>query len=106
MYVSNARANEISGALFLIGLGVLFATNFWWPGIMFVIGVMMLIQGLVRGRGWYSMQGAVWMIGLGIWFAMGASVAALFILIGVSMLIGAFVRPPMFDKPKVDNSLE
>ena len=106
MYIRGERANQISGAVFLIGLGVLFATGFWFPGILLVIGATMLVQGLADGRGWYSLQGAAWMIGLGIWFATGASVAMLFILLGISVLIGALVRPPMFAKPKVDNSLE
>jgi hypothetical protein len=100
------RVNQVSGAVFLIGLGVLFATGYWWPGIMFVIGATALVQGLAEGRGWYSLQGAAWMIGLGVWFALGTSMAFLFILLGVSLLIGALVRPPIFAKPQVDNSLE
>jgi hypothetical protein len=67
---------------------------------------VMLVQGLAEGRGWYSLQGAAWMIGLGIWFASGASIGVMLVLLGISVLIGALVRPPMFAKPKVDNSLE
>ena len=29
----------IAGGIFLIGLGILIMTGFWWPGIMFVIGL-------------------------------------------------------------------
>ncbi|HEV3164073.1 MAG TPA: hypothetical protein VGZ22_08580 [Isosphaeraceae bacterium] len=106
MYVSNERSNQISSAVFLIGLGVLFATGYWWPGIMFVIGVTSIAHGLAQGHGWYAFQGAVWTIGLGVWFALGTNIATLFIIIGISMLVGALVRPPMFAKPQVDNSLE
>jgi hypothetical protein len=33
------RASSISGGIFLIGLGVLFLTGWWWPGILVVIGL-------------------------------------------------------------------
>ena len=29
----------VGAGIFLIGLGVLFLTGWWWPGIMFVIGL-------------------------------------------------------------------
>src|SRR6185312_899691 len=105
MYCCNSnKANQISSAVFLIGLGMLFATGYLWPGIFFVIGASMLAQGLASGRGWYSLQGAIWMIGLGIWFALGSPIGALLVIVGVSVLVGALVRPPIFAKPHVDNS--
>jgi hypothetical protein len=104
--VFRERADQISGAVFMIGMGILFATHFWWPGILFVIGVTSLVRGLSEGRRWYSLQGALWMFALGAFFLMGANVAILFVAIGISMLIGAFYRPPMFAKPQVDNTLE
>ena len=33
------NASSISGGIFLIGLGVLLITDWWWPGIMLVIGL-------------------------------------------------------------------
>lgn len=102
------RANQLSGAVWLIGIGVLFVTGYWWPGVMFVVGVGMIVQGLAEGRGWYAFQAAAWMIGLGLWFALGWGVGALLIVIGISALIAAFTRPPLGGKPKpvVDQSLE
>jgi hypothetical protein len=106
MYWSNERANQLSGAVSLIGLGILFATGYWWPGVLFVFGAASLVHGLAAGHGWYAFQGAAWMIGLGVWFALGTNVATLFIVIGVSMLLAALFKPPAFTKPKVDNTLE
>jgi hypothetical protein len=46
----------ITGGLLLIGLGILFLTGWWWPGIMVVLGIA-IGSGLVfRGR---YLEGAV-----------------------------------------------
>ena len=43
MSVSRANNGQITGAVFLIGLGIIALLNFWWPGIMFVIGAALLV---------------------------------------------------------------
>lgn len=48
------RASAVSGGIFLIGLGVLIITNWWWPGIMFVIGLSAGGELIFRGK---TMQG-------------------------------------------------
>ena len=74
---------------------------------MFLIGTASIIQGLVKGRGWYAFQGAIWTFGIGIWALFHFNIAVFFIILGVSVLVGAFLRPPMLDKkPEVDHSLE
>jgi hypothetical protein len=87
------RGNQVSGAVFLIGLGLLFLTNFWWPGILFVLGAAAIAQGLSEGRGWYALQGGVWLIGIGLVFSIGFSLPLLLILLGLSMLCGTVFRP-------------
>ena len=37
----------LSGAIFLIGIGVLWYFDFWWPGILFLIALMAIIGGIV-----------------------------------------------------------
>jgi len=37
----------ISGGVFLIGLGILWYFDWWWPGILFLIAIMMIIGGIV-----------------------------------------------------------
>jgi hypothetical protein len=44
------RASAISGGIFLIGLGVLFFTNWWWPGIMVVLGLAGCAELVFRGQ--------------------------------------------------------
>ncbi|GEM_PF-819177 len=87
------RGNQVSGAVFLIGLGLLFLTNFWWPGILFVLGAAAIAQGLSEGRGWYALQGGIWLIGIGLVFSVGFSLPLLLILLGLSMLCGTVCRP-------------
>jgi len=44
------RASGLSGGIFLIGLGVLLMTNWWWPGIMLVIGLSGGAELIFRGQ--------------------------------------------------------
>ena len=106
MQLSNERAGMVSSAIFMIGIGVLFYTGYWWPGIMFVIGAAAIIQGLVSGHGWYSFQAGVWTIGMGVWAILNYNIAIMFVVLGVSMLYSAIFKPPFLKKPYVDNSLE
>lgn len=109
MYLDQQRANAIIGATWLFGIAALFYTGFWWPGILFVVGVSSIIEGLVRGQGWYAFQGGLWAIGIGVWAIFDFRLAVLFVLLGCSVLLSGFVRPPWLKKkpaPFVDQSLE
>lgn len=44
------RASTISGGIFLISLGVLLFTGWWWPGIMFAIGLSAGAELVFRGK--------------------------------------------------------
>lgn len=44
------RASSISGGIFLISLGVLLYTGWWWPGIMFAIGLSGGAELIFRGK--------------------------------------------------------
>ncbi len=43
-------ASAISGGIFLICLGVLIVTRWWWPGIMFAIGISSGAGLIYRGH--------------------------------------------------------
>ena len=43
-------ASGISGGIFLISLGVLLYTGWWWPGIMFAIGLSAGAELVFRGQ--------------------------------------------------------
>ncbi len=44
------RNSRVSGGIFLIGLGILLYTGWWWPGIMFVIGLASGAELVFRGK--------------------------------------------------------
>jgi hypothetical protein len=44
------KASAISGGLFLISLGVLIWTGWWWPGIMVAIGLSGGAEQIFRGQ--------------------------------------------------------
>jgi hypothetical protein len=43
-------ASAISGGIFLISLGVLFFTGWWWPGILIAIGLSSGAELIFRGK--------------------------------------------------------
>ncbi len=43
-------SDSISGGVFLIGLGMLMLTGWWWPGIMLVIGLASAAELARRGQ--------------------------------------------------------
>ncbi|MCP4396717.1 MAG: hypothetical protein GY801_05350 [bacterium] len=44
------QASAISGGIFLIGLGVLIVTDWFWPGILLVIGLSSGAELIFRGQ--------------------------------------------------------
>lgn len=44
------KADAISNGVFLVLLGILFYTNFWWPGILFALGLTFAIRQYLTGR--------------------------------------------------------
>lgn len=117
---SKSYADRVSGAVFLIGLGVLFTplgnlVDGIWPGILFVIGASSLARGMAEGLPWYNVSGGLWMIGLGLVFLWGFSLPILLILLGLTMLVGYSFKSDAFggrkakhnefydEKPKNDN---
>ena len=106
--LSEEKAGQITGGIWLIGLGVLFYTGRWWPGIMFVVGASSIVQGLVKGRGWYAFQGGLWCFAIGVWALFHFNIAIFLVALGASMIVLAMFRPPAIAKPEpfTDNSLE
>ena len=64
--MTERRSNEVFAGTFLIGMAVLFLFNWWWPGIMFVLGVALMARGIAEGRSWSDERNALVCIGIGI----------------------------------------
>ena len=41
------RRKEIQNAIFWIGLGILWLTDSWWPGILILVGISMLMSTVI-----------------------------------------------------------
>ena len=48
-------STSISGGVLLIGLGMLMLTNWWWPGIVLVIGLASASELARRGQLWAAL---------------------------------------------------
>lgn len=48
--LSKRKADAISNGVFLIGLGILFYTGAWWPGIVIAIWASIALRELLTGR--------------------------------------------------------
>lgn len=81
------HGDQVSGGVFLIGLGILFLTGAWWPGILLLIGATALAKGIFNGDS-SEHWGGVFLIGLALFFWVGFRWELLLIAIGVSMIIG------------------
>ncbi len=101
------RRSVIMG-IWLIGLGVLFATGFWWPGILFVVALSSLAKGWLEDRFWVGVAAGFWLAFLGVWVLSRYSLAFLLVGLGASAILGGLTRPISFSKPKpfVDSTFE
>jgi hydrogenase/urease accessory protein HupE len=106
MWWNVQRANAVTGGIWLIGLGVLFATKLWWPGILFLAGATAIIQGTAHGARWPSIHGGLWLILIASWALMRFNITVLLVALGVYVIVAALIRPNDLRKPYVDRTLE
>jgi hypothetical protein len=109
MRLTHHQANAITGATWFFGFAALFYTGSWWPGMMILVGITILVQGLVNNQLWASLNGALWCFGIAVLAYFHWNLVALFVILGFCVLLNGFVRPPFLEKkpkPQTDNSLE
>ena len=92
--------------IFVIGLGVLFATRLWWPGILFLAGLTAIVQGYCDPRRRSGIQGGTIAILVGIWAATRFNLTVLLVTLGVSLIVRALAQSGQVAKPYVDNTLD
>ena len=86
-------AGGISGGIFLISLGVLLATGWWWPGIMVAIGLSSGAALIFRGKTWAGIGSLTFFCGFAVIVELvrrtdvdGAVVAAM-VLVGIGVIV-------------------
>ena len=82
------RASGISGGIFLVCLGILIITGWWWPGIMFAIGLASGAELVFRGKVWRGIGTLAFFcaIPIVVWIVQAASIP--WALVGPMILIG------------------
>jgi len=84
----------ISGGVFLIGLALLFAFNWWWPGILVLLGLTSLVGSFAAGKSfWAGLQGAIWLLGIAVLAAFNWWWPGILVLVGISAILGGMLRP-------------
>ena len=91
-------ASSISGGIFLISLGILIITDWWWPGIMIAIGLSSGAELVFRGKLWQGIGTLLFFcaIPIVVWIVQAANIPwaivgpMILIGIGVIILVKAF----------------
>jgi hypothetical protein len=81
------QASGISGGIFLIGLGILMITGWWWPGILVVIGLSGGAEQIFRGRTSSGIWTIVTLCGIALVFTIVQSTDVTWGIIGPFILI-------------------
>ena len=92
------HGNHAFTGVFLVGLGIVALFDYWWPGIMFVIAVSVLVRALVEGKLGENLLSIAILAGIGIvgvlgHLHLGAAIKfwpILFIVIGLAFLTKTF----------------
>ena len=81
-------AGAISFAIFLISLGVLLVTDWWWPGIMVAIGLSSGAALIFRGKIWRGIASLVFFCGIAIIVELVRDTDIDGVVIGAMILVG------------------
>jgi hypothetical protein len=81
------QASSISGGIFLIGLGMLMITGWWWPGILVVVGLSGGAEQIFRGRTSSGIWTIVTLCGIALVFTIIQSTDVTWGIIGPFILI-------------------
>ncbi len=92
-------ADAVSAGIFLIGLGILILTGWWWPGLMVVIGLSSGASLIFRDRVAAGISSLVFFCGIAVITLIvqntdvdGVVIAGMILVgIGIIILVKAFV---------------
>lgn len=82
----------IVGSAFLIGLGVLFATGSFWPGILVLCGITGAIGSVLNDEPRAGLFALFWMVGMAVLFATGWFWPGILVLMGIAALFAPLLK--------------
>jgi ribosomal protein L40E len=93
-FLRKRDADKISGAILLIGMGVLFLSKLpFWPLILFVVGLSVFVGSAVRGRVGEALAGGLFFFGLAVLFRLPhLLVPGMIALVGITTLLRLAMR--------------
>lgn len=93
-------------AVWLIGLGVLYVSKRFWPGILFLVGASALIQAYHDPGRRNTGRFGVFMILLGLWAMLRLSLPVLLIALGVYLIFSSLSSTSRRRKSQIDQSFD
>jgi hypothetical protein len=87
------RSRQLNSGLWLIGLGLLFLTGTFWPGILVLVGISGFLEEQGRDQPQKAVRTLIFMSGLALLFWSGWFWPGILILVGVTTLLSPEVRP-------------
>ncbi len=92
-WLNSRREKEIGGAVWLIGLGVLFLTGTFWPGILVLLGITGYVHETAQGRQAEAARSLIFFAGIAVLFWSGWFWPGILILMGLTALFSPEIRP-------------
>ena len=81
-------AGAISGGIFLISLGILLVTGWWWPGIMVAIGLSSGAALIFRGKTWQGIVSLAFFCGIAVVVEIVRRTDVDGVVVGAMILVG------------------
>ena len=88
----SGRLASMNGALWLIGLGVLFLMHAIWPGILILVGISSYLMDSARGNQQKGLRTLVFFVGLALLTWTNRFFPGILILLGICALLSPEIR--------------
>ncbi len=88
------QSRKLAGAIWLIGLGVLWLTGFIWPGVLVLVGITAFVEEDRRGRRTEGIRTLIFFSGIAVLFWAGVFWPGILVLLGIIMILSPELRPP------------
>lgn len=62
--LTKRKSDAIANGAFLIGIGILFFTNAWWPGILLILWISLFLRQYLTGRIYDALISTIILVGL------------------------------------------
>ena len=108
--ISERRASNLTGGIFLICLAFLAITNTWWPGILIAIGLTAALRQFFRGKYYDMAISIIIFCGLFTLFILKIKIAVilpvLLAVAGIYIILREFMQPDDPTEEEIEDNIE